>query len=456
MTKHNLKDHLDWLLRNGVPSGPPLEYASVPVSDSVDSTSIVVADQGVAPPFGESLRPASQAHNGLQNPAVPAMARLQIAPQPVSRNRLLTQTNPTPAPTNQPLPNLPHPISKHEQHEAPQPHDLSVNRTPAAGIFQRSLKTPATGYEDTVFDDASEVFDIDDLDLTCDHDTSFEEFGDPTRLWREDSATQKEPITKKRGKKRKSDEYTPDLGGTGAAGRGKHYAHDLNRLQDTSVTPSRKSGRDSAPAPLGGSKDRPHIIRYDEELSITETTIRTETRRSRSSAQVPPIQLSQSSNTSSHLEDQDKLLPPPKDQIDATVSSRRGNVVVPDSEDDDEEAADKVKRENTTHPLPRTDHVCDNEDEEALISKFSAKAKHTPCVSHVKHEPLPSISRRKAAVNISATCREGLDVQGVAGPLAPFSPISKPSCDPPPRTTVTSGGTVAPITNLSKEETELV
>jgi len=461
MTKHNLKDHLDWLLRNGVPTCPTPEYASIPITDSVDSNSTAAADQGVTPPSTESLRPAAQAKNGLQKSAAPAMARLQLAPQSASRTRLLTQTNAAPVQTNQPSPKLPRPKSPCDKHEVPRSHEVSVNRTPAAGNFHRPSQTPVTGYEDSVFDDESEVFDIDELDLTGDHDTSFEEFGEPKRLWREDSATRKEPLPIKRGRKRKSDEYTSDVGGTQTAGREKHYAHPLDRLREASTTPSRKSAWDSEPVSIGGSRDQSRNIHYDEELSITKTTIRTETRRSRSSAQVPLIQLSQSPDKSRCLEDQDKLFPPPPNyRIDTSVSSRWGKAVVSDSEDDEdeeeEEAQDKVKRENKTRPLGKKDYVWDNEDGEASISNSPVKAEQTPCVNPVKHEPSPRTSQRKTAFNTAAKFREGLDTPGIADSAVILSSLPKHSSDPPVRTTLTGSGAPASIANLTEDETELV
>jgi hypothetical protein len=459
MTKHNLKDHLDWLLRNGVPTRTPLEYASILISDSVDGNSTAAADQGATPPSTESFRPAAQANNGFQNSAAPSMARLQLAPQSVSRSRLLTQTNITPAQTNQTLPTPLPSRSPYDQQEAPRSGELSVNRTPAAGNFQRPLKTPVAGCEDSVFDDASEVFDIDELDLTGDHDTSFEGFGEPKRLWREDSATRKEPLPIKRGRKRKSDEYKSDLSGTQPGGREKRYAHPRDGLREASATPSRKSARDNGPVSVRGSRDHSHNIHYDEELSITETTIRTETRRSRSSAQVPLLQLSQSPDKSPRLENQDKLLQPPYQVgTDTSVSGRCGKVVVPDSEDEEEEEAqDKVKRENNKAcPLRKMDYEWNNEDEEASVPTSPLKAKHMPRVSPVKHEPSPSPSQRKTAVNTDATFGEGLDFRGIGTSGVLLSPLPKHSSDLLVKTTPTGGGAPASTTDLTEHDTELV
>lgn len=62
------------------------------------------------------------------------------------------------------------------------------------------------------FEKSKDILDIDEIDLTGDITTSsFGDFGPPTRLWRESSASRVEPVSKKKGKKRKSDEYQSDL-----------------------------------------------------------------------------------------------------------------------------------------------------------------------------------------------------------------------------------------------------
>jgi hypothetical protein len=396
MTKHNLKDHLAWLLQNALPTSP-LEYASIPIAESVDSNSPTAADQGPTPALTESLRLAAQVNYGLQDPAAPAMARLQLAPQPVGRSRLLTQTDATPAQAHPSLPTPAPSRSPFEQTIVRQSHEPSVKRTPAAVNVQRPLHTPLTGYEDSVFDDASEVFDIDELELTGDHDTSFEEFGEPKRLWREDSATRKEPLPTKRGRKRKSDEYTSDIGRPQSAERDHAYARPLNIVREASANANRrKSPRDCGRDPLGSLGSNSQSIRYDEELSITETTIRTETRKSRSSAQAPLLQVSQSPDKSKRHGDQEKRLQPPrKAQDDISASRRPGKIVVSDSEDEEEETQEKVKKQNKIRPLRNMDYEWDNDDEEALVSPSPVKPKHMPSQSPVKQEPLPSPSAKK-------------------------------------------------------------
>src|SRR5205085_11474812 len=92
-----------------------------------------------------------------------------------------------------------------------------------------------------------EIFDIDELELTGDHDTSFEDFGEPKRLWREDSATRREPLPLKRGKKRKSDEYRSDLGPPQLREDVHPRAFPPNTLPEASPTADRDFPRNGAP-----------------------------------------------------------------------------------------------------------------------------------------------------------------------------------------------------------------
>src|SRR5947209_17612678 len=111
MTKHNLKDHLAWLLRNGPRTSPPLDYALIAINEPVDAGLLTTIDRGVSRPPIENLQP-SRANDGIPDPARPAMARLQLAPQSVNKSRLLTKVEPasqyvhhslpTPAPSRSP------------------------------------------------------------------------------------------------------------------------------------------------------------------------------------------------------------------------------------------------------------------------------------------------------------------------------------------------------------------
>ena len=464
MTKHNLKDHLAWLLRNGPFTSPPLNYALIAINEPVDARLPTAIDRSVSRPSIESLQP-SRANDGIPDPAGPAMARLQLAPQSVNKSRLLTKAEsasqyvhhslPTPAPSRSPL----------DQPTLPRPQEPSAKRTPAAKSVQKTLQTPHTAYEDSLFDDASEVFDIDELELTGDQDTSFEDFGEPKRLWREDSATRREPLPIKRGKKRKSDEYRSDLGSPPLREEVRSRAFPPNTLPEASPTADRDFSRTGAPigprsarqGSIDGFRHHPQTVLYDEELSITETTIRRETRTSRSSAQMPPPQQSQSPAITTRHRDHEKLLKqPPNTQDDTSASRRSGKIVVPDSEDE-EEAQAKVEKKNKPHALQNMEYEWDGDDDEPVVSPSPVKTRHMRSQSPVKHEPSPSLSPSKARSITRFTSQVALDVRGDAKSATITSPLPKHSAtNSPVKAAFTNSGTPSSITSLTEHEKEFV
>ncbi|KIX03750.1 uncharacterized protein Z518_07303 [Rhinocladiella mackenziei CBS 650.93] len=187
------------------------------------------------------------------------MARLQLAPQLPPRTKLLTQLNdshglPTPGPSR----------SLEEQ------KPTSGRASPKAespSISRQALppRTPLTDLDDIQFDDSHGIFDIDEIDLTGDITTSsFGEFGPPTRLWCEDSASRVDPLPKKRGKKRKSEEYQSDLLSPQSS-----RSTTKRVLKDTMVTVS----------PFRGSaKQATEEQDVQEEISLTQTMIRAKTK----------------------------------------------------------------------------------------------------------------------------------------------------------------------------------
>jgi bloom syndrome protein len=458
MTKHNLKDHLAWLLRNSPLTSPPLDYALIAINESVDAGLPTTTDRGVSRPSIENLQP-SLANDGIPDPTGPAMARLQLAPQSVNKSRLLTKAEPaskyahhslpTPTPSRSPL----------DQPTLPRPQEPSAKRTPVAKSAQKTLQTPHTAYEDSLFDDASEVFDIDELDLTGGHDTSFEEFGEPRRLWREDSATRKEPLPIKRGKKRNSDEYRSDLGSLPLREEVRSRALPPNTLSEASPTAGVQIGpRSARRGSIDGSRHHSQTVLYDEELSITETTIRRETRTSRSSAQMPPPQLSQSPANTTRHQDHEKLLKQLSSaQNDTSASRRSGKIVVPDSEDEEEEAQAKVEKKDKPHALQNMDYEWDGDDDEPVVSPSPVKTKHRRSQSPVKHEPSQSLSPSKARSITRFTSQAALDVRGDAKPVTIASPLPKHSAaNSPVKATFTNSGTPSSITGLAEHEKEFV
>lgn len=130
------------------------------------------------------------------------MARLQFAPQSVTRPRRLATNevpNALPTPTNSTSPRNASPQVPSARPRA------NVTPAPARPVVPH---TPMTDYGDDVFD----IEDLDDEDPLNGNITtsSFENFGPPVKLWNEASAARVEPVMS-RGKKRKSQEYLEDL-----------------------------------------------------------------------------------------------------------------------------------------------------------------------------------------------------------------------------------------------------
>ena len=214
MTKNNLSSCLSWLLQNPHSFGS-LAHISSGVVD-----------------IGPELYDEPEATHG-------EMARLQLAPQIQPRSRLVGQTHegsglPTPDPTR----------ASRERKLTPSSTKQRKADTPSVSRLPPPSRTPATTFDDIKFDDGTDIFDIDEIDLTGGGGdlttSSFGEFGTPTKLWREDSARRPEPLPKKKGKKRKSEEYEADL-------RSPRSAH--------SKTPRRNKPLKAETSSLRGSQD---------------------------------------------------------------------------------------------------------------------------------------------------------------------------------------------------------
>lgn len=185
MTKTNFSSCLEWLVQH------PHSFGSLA------HISAVTVDAGT-----EAYDEHWSSHN--------EMARLQLAPQIQPRSRLIgqkpeTKVLPTPNPTR---------IALEHRNATPNSTRPRKANTPSTSRRPPPTRTPATTFDDIKFDDCNEIFDIDEIDLTAGNDlttSSFGDFGTPTKLWREDSASRPEPLSKKKGKKRKSEEYQVDL-----------------------------------------------------------------------------------------------------------------------------------------------------------------------------------------------------------------------------------------------------
>jgi bloom syndrome protein len=327
MTKHNLKDHLNWLLCTP-PTTPPLRHicaveehlsASVPwqaCDSNATGSSHSVENLHIRPDPPEERESLFDGKGNETLTEFAAMARLQLGPSTATKPRMLSQVKdtqsrtprplPTPAPTNStnnPTPRHKHPKTETESVSTPR----SRNETAAT-----TIDTP---YDGTVLGHFDTVLDIDEIDLTEnleDHTSSsatLEAFGEPRRLWREDSASRVEPLPK-RGRKRNSDEYKADLVSASSSSqrvgkRGKKPAMTeslagqsmvQDALSDESILSGTRTdmmARASGPfqgknTPIHGQHSSKHTT--EEEHEVTETTIRTETRRSRSTAGVSTSQ----------------------------------------------------------------------------------------------------------------------------------------------------------------------
>jgi len=182
MTKNNLHTCLGWLLQQpSTVNNTNLEYI-VPLTPNERSLGTNEEEQA----FREYEE----------------MARLQFAPQSVTRPRLLATnvvSNASPLPAN----------SNSARHASPQlPSTRPRSNVTPAPVRPVVAQTPTTDYGDDVFD----IEDLDDEDPLNGNITSssFENFGPPVRLWNERSAARVEPVVSK-GKKRKSQEYLDDL-----------------------------------------------------------------------------------------------------------------------------------------------------------------------------------------------------------------------------------------------------
>ncbi|EXJ93033.1 bloom syndrome protein [Capronia epimyces CBS 606.96] len=181
MTKNNLSRCLAWLLQNPHSFGSLTHISAVADAGIGDDDEPVLADD--------------------------EMARLQLAPQIQPRTKLLSQLNHTSG-----LP-TPDPSRASETCEPTRRRARQNILGPSKTQPSPRPRTPVTSFDDIKFDDSHDILDIDDIDLAAEDLTtsSFGDFGPPIPLWREDSATRVEPLPKKKGKKRKSEEFHEDL-----------------------------------------------------------------------------------------------------------------------------------------------------------------------------------------------------------------------------------------------------
>lgn len=114
----------------------------------------------------------------------------------------------------------------------------------------------------------------DDFDRIKPSSETGEEFDEPRRLWTEDAASRGEPADK-RGKKRKSDEYTSDLLSTGDHGRRARSPFDPDRSlqsdQNISTSPPRSASKDEIPPSRKKKQTLPSTKRAVKAIAIPDS-----------------------------------------------------------------------------------------------------------------------------------------------------------------------------------------
>ncbi|PGH29181.1 bloom syndrome protein [[Emmonsia] crescens] len=235
MTKHNLQDHLSWLLKRGPSIPPPLipqaqttagqtvtgQRASSFANPFDEAYTVNDAAISVLEPIGHDLGPqdakVEEADNGFELISDVDMARLQFAPLSSTKPRMLSSIKQKlPA-----SPDTPSVLKKNSSFPGPnETHSQSKNNSK---VWSTTRITPPQTSPRLLSRQATYPGDsklsakhVDAIDLTGDHGLhtsssgTVETFGEPLRIWREDYASRPEPLGN-RGVKRKSDDYELDL-----------------------------------------------------------------------------------------------------------------------------------------------------------------------------------------------------------------------------------------------------
>ena len=242
MTRHNLEQHLHWLLGSLLTEPPQPAYAPLPTSSVEDASSlpqeaerlrldIIVEEASDAdsssrqPQFVRPILPASVVNTQGGH----EMARLQSGPKSSNKPRLLSEHIPvalqTPTPTSIRKPGT----SLKDQYSAQWERRPGTERTICGELVSiadshpdstldltksgakrhtvDTLKAPVPGSSPSRR--GATPLDLSRDELHTSSSSTVETFGESRAIWREDSATRKEPPAKK-GKKRKSDELEED------------------------------------------------------------------------------------------------------------------------------------------------------------------------------------------------------------------------------------------------------
>ena len=239
MTKNNLKKHLDWLLSSDIFAAPTLGPTP---PDTVASLSTSLAREeptGYKPciAIGATLSRQLTRDNALSRNTgsqplgksliasdIESMARLQAGSS--TRSKLLSQDIPSQLQTPTPYHDHVKSTSLRDQYNARyekgafqdherRPNLKAVNEDMTADLLtaakehknqKTQMQTSAPSAVSNRYSGlAGNVPDSAEKDIHTSSSSTVEVFGEPRALWREDSATRKEPLPQ-RGKKRKSSE----------------------------------------------------------------------------------------------------------------------------------------------------------------------------------------------------------------------------------------------------------
>ena len=239
MTRHNLKNHLEWLLgsRKNIPSSPAIA-PSKSSDETTERTEPLIASQtqsqiveqkgidgDLAPEYNG---PSSTDEQDFAKPSIPAipaiphqpdevMARLQLGPRPRNETRPLRQAQVEPRPTSKTISKYRASTSLADQYNAAYNRENTpVGQNKKKSSVSQQLETSATSASNRRLGcthTPSVDLTRDDFDLHTSSSSTVETFGEPRAIWREDSAKRKEPLLR-RGQKRKSEDidFEDELG----------------------------------------------------------------------------------------------------------------------------------------------------------------------------------------------------------------------------------------------------
>ncbi|TVY80885.1 ATP-dependent DNA helicase hus2/rqh1 [Lachnellula suecica] len=333
MTRHNLDDHISWLLSHKVtpPAGVPAASSTRTIAaepTEVEDLEEEIEELQRVPPTPVASRPIPQVVNVVQahaflRPSLPS----SIAPQPQLRDppnklsdgsmgKLASASRPTrpglvsqnqlgtPASTITSNSTLTESYTKSLQANISTPS----SKPPTNPLKLKAVQTPYTPRQTPQID----LKNVQIMDLTGDdgnptsRSSSTDGFGEPVTLWREDSASRAEPLVPSRprvSKKRKSDEisvvsprrrYDGDRKvelNTRAQSDSFDEFMDIDDLEYQIPNPQRNQPVSEKPH---ATSVRPTVEQPDaedsvEEYQITETISRVETRTRKGISRVPSV-----------------------------------------------------------------------------------------------------------------------------------------------------------------------